>query len=119
MAHEPVERRQAPAGGRHLAVVTAEERPGPRGIDYKWVAAGVVTIGALMAILDQTVVNVALPTLEKDFNVPLTEVQWIVTAYSLALAAVIPLSGWLSDRHGTKRVLITSQILFVAGSMLC
>ena len=86
---------------------------------YKWIAAAVVLIGAVMTILDQTVVNVALPTLEKDFSASLTDIQWVVTGYSLALAAVIPMSGWLSDRLGPKRVFVTSQLLFTVGSALC
>jgi len=99
------------------APVAAPARQG--GIDYKWVAASVVVVGALMSILNQTVVNVALPTLETDFGVGLSQIQWVVTAYSLGLAAVIPLSGWLSDRYGTKRVFLVSQVLFVLASMLC
>ncbi|MDQ6771783.1 MAG: DHA2 family efflux MFS transporter permease subunit [Candidatus Dormibacteraeota bacterium] len=89
------------------------------GLNYKWVAGGVVMLGAIMVILDQTVVTVALPTLEADFNASLADVQWIITAYTLALAAVIPLTGWVADRFGTKRVFITSQALFVIGSALC
>ncbi|TMC11213.1 MAG: DHA2 family efflux MFS transporter permease subunit [Chloroflexi bacterium] len=88
-------------------------------LDYKWVASGVVMLGAVMVILDQTVVNVALPTLESDFGVSLSSVQWIVTGYTLALASVIPLAGWITDRYGSKRVFIVSQVLFVAGSVLC
>jgi EmrB/QacA subfamily drug resistance transporter len=88
-------------------------------LDYKWTAAGVVVVGALMSILNQTIVNVALPTLEADFGVSLTSIQWVVTAYALGLAAVIPLSGWLADRYGTKRVFMVSQILFTLSSMLC
>jgi EmrB/QacA subfamily drug resistance transporter len=84
-----------------------------------WIAAPVVLIGTVMTILDQTVVNVALPTLEKDFSATLTDIQWVVTAYSLALAGVIPMSGWLSDRFGAKWVFITSQVLFTVGSALC
>ncbi|HZV49560.1 MAG TPA: DHA2 family efflux MFS transporter permease subunit [Candidatus Dormibacteraeota bacterium] len=90
-----------------------------RGLEYKWIAAGVVLVGAIMAILDQTVVNVALPTLEKDFATSLTDIQWVVTAYALALAAVIPTSGWLTDRFGSKWVFFTSQALFTVGSALC
>ena len=89
------------------------------GLDYKWVASAVVMLGAVMVILDQTVVNVALPTLESDFGVSLSSVQWIVTGYTLALASVIPLAGWMTDRYGSKRVFITSQVLFVIGSVLC
>jgi len=92
---------------------------GRQGLDYKWIASGVVIVGALMSILNQTVVNVALPTLEADFNVSLTEIQWVVTAYALGLAAIIPLTGWLSDRYGTKRVFMVSQILFTLSSVLC
>lgn len=89
------------------------------GLDYKWIAASVVVVGALLSILNQTVVNVALPTLETDFRVSLGEIQWVVTGYALGLAAVIPLSGWLSDRYGTKRVFLVSQVLFTLASMLC
>ena len=89
------------------------------GRHYKFIAAGVVMIGAIMVILDQTVVIVAIPTLERDFKATLADVQWIITAYTLALAAVIPLTGWLTDRYGTKRIFVISQILFVIGSMLC
>jgi EmrB/QacA subfamily drug resistance transporter len=97
----------------------AQVRAGRRGIEYKWQAGFVVIVGAIMVILDQTVVNVALPTLESDFKVTLADVQWIVTAYALALASVIPLTGWLTDRYGTKRVLVVSQVLFTMGSVLC
>ena len=97
----------------------AQVGTGRRGIEYKWQAGFVVIVGAIMVILDQTVVNVALPTLETDFKVSLADVQWIVTAYALALAAVIPLTGWLTDRYGTKRVFVISQVLFTCGSVLC
>ena len=86
---------------------------------YMWIAASVLLLGTVMTILDQTVVNVALPTLEKDFNASLSDIQWVITAYSLALAAVIPTSGWLAERFGAKRVFIISEVLFTIGSALC
>ncbi len=86
---------------------------------YMWTAAAVLLLGTVMTILDQTVVNVALSTLEKDFNATLSDIQWVVTAYSLSLAAVIPMSGWLADRFGAKRVFIISEVLFTVGSALC
>src|SRR5215472_13505475 len=95
------------------------EAAGRRRVDYKWVAASVVVVGALMSILNQTVVTVALPTLERDFGVSLIDIQWVITGYSLGLAAVIPLTGWLADRYGTKRVFLTSQVLFTLASVLC
>ena len=72
-----------------------------------------------MAILDNTVVNVALPTLERVFNVDLELLLWVVTGYILAQAAVIPLSGWLADGFGGKIVYLTAMATFVTGSTLC
>jgi EmrB/QacA subfamily drug resistance transporter len=80
--------------------------------------ASVVVLGAIMSILDVTVVNVAINTLAKDFNTTLTTIQWVATGYTLALATVIPLTGWAADRFGTKRLYMTSIALFVCGSML-
>ncbi|MCW2750519.1 MAG: transporter [Aeromicrobium sp.] len=82
--------------------------------------AGVVVLGMIMSILDITVVNVALPTFQKEFNVSsYATAAWAVTAYTLALATVIPLTGWAADRFGTKRLFITALVLFTAGSVLC
>ncbi len=80
--------------------------------------AGTVVLGVIMSILDVTVVNVALQTLSKEFDAPLTTVQWVATGYTLALATVIPLTGWAADRFGTKRLYMTSIVLFLAGSVL-
>ncbi len=91
----------------------------PDNSNYKWIAAAVVMVGAIMSILDQTVVNIALPSLERDFHTSLTDIQWVVTGYALGLAAVIPTSGWLADRFGTKRVFLISQIGFTAASAIC
>ena len=86
--------------------------------------AGVVVLGAIMSILDVTVVNVALPTFQtelSDNGEPLaySTVAWTATAYMLALAAVIPLTGWAADRFGTKRLYMTAIALFTIGSLLC
>src|SRR3954469_1959746 len=80
--------------------------------------ASVVVLGAIMSILDTTVVNVAINTLARDFHTSLTTIQWIATGYTLALATVIPLSGWAADRFGTKRLYMLSIALFIAGSAL-
>jgi EmrB/QacA subfamily drug resistance transporter len=78
-----------------------------------------IILGTFMVILDSTVVNVALPTLGRVLHTDLAVLQWVITAYMLAQAAVIPLSGWLSDRFGAKRVYLTSLILFTLGSAVC
>ena len=83
------------------------------------IVASVVLLGAVMSILDTTVVNVAINRLAIDFNASLTTIQWVVTGYTLALAAVIPVTGWAADRFGTKRIYLTSLALFMLGSILC
>jgi len=80
--------------------------------------AWVVVLGAIMSILDVTVVNVAINTLAREFETTLPTIQWVATGYTLALATVIPLTGWAADRFGTKRLYLMSISLFVAGSVL-
>ena len=81
--------------------------------------AGVVVLSAIMSILDVTVVSVAIPTFEHVFETTYALAAWSMTGYTLALATVIPLTGWAADRFGTKRLFITALVLFVAGSVLC
>jgi EmrB/QacA subfamily drug resistance transporter len=86
---------------------------------HVWVIAGVVILGMIMSILDTTIVNVALHSLHKDLGNPISQIQWVVTGYLLALAAVIPVTGWAARRYGAKRVYLTSLVLFTAGSAAC
>jgi EmrB/QacA subfamily drug resistance transporter len=79
----------------------------------------VVVIGAIMSILDATIVNVALQTLRSDLGVSLATIQWVSTGYLLALAAVIPLTGWMAERFGPRRVWMVAVASFVATSVLC
>ncbi len=78
----------------------------------------VVVLGAVMSILDATIVAVALRTLSHDFRVDVSTIQWVTTGYLLALAIVIPVSGWAIHRVGAKTVYLTSLSLFVLGSAL-
>jgi EmrB/QacA subfamily drug resistance transporter len=86
---------------------------------YVWIISGVAMLGAVMSILDTTIVNVALDTLGRQLHTGLSQIQWVVTGYLLSLAAVIPVTGWISRRVGARRVFVTSVILFTAGSALC
>ncbi|HUZ10928.1 MAG TPA: DHA2 family efflux MFS transporter permease subunit [Acidimicrobiales bacterium] len=79
----------------------------------------VVILGSIMSLLDTTIVNVAIETLSRDFHSPLATIQWVTTGYLLALAIVIPLSGWLIERFGTKEMWMVSLALFTLGSVLC
>ena len=89
------------------------------GLDRRLLmVSSVVVLGAIMSILDVTVVNVAINTLARDFDTDLSTIQWVATGYTLALATVIPITGWAADRFGTKRLYLVSIFLFVVGSAL-
>ncbi|MGW4364033.1 DHA2 family efflux MFS transporter permease subunit [Nocardia takedensis] len=81
--------------------------------------AGVVVLGAIMSILDITVVTVAIPTFQVEFDTSYAIAAWTMTGYTLALATVIPLTGWAADRFGTKRLYMAALTFFVLGSLLC
>src|SRR5438552_7557443 len=82
------------------------------------VLAGVVILGTSMTVLDLTIVNVAIPTLGSDLHTSISTIQWLLTGYMLAFASVIPLTGWATERFGTKRVWLVALVLFTTGSML-
>jgi EmrB/QacA subfamily drug resistance transporter len=100
--------------------MTASENPDSDRIDaFVWRISAVVIVGSIMSILDTTIVNVALDTLGRELHSSISSIQWVVTGYMLALAAVIPVTGWAARRFGAKPVYIVSLVLFVAGSALC
>lgn len=88
-----------------------------RRIEYKYVVAAVLVSALFLDILDTTIVNVALPTLGREFGAGSTE--WVVVGYTLSLAVFIPASGWLSDRVGTKSVFLFAFAMFLGASALC
>ncbi|MEN3284631.1 MAG: hypothetical protein V7607_5771 [Solirubrobacteraceae bacterium] len=79
----------------------------------------VVVLGAIMSILDTTIVNVALDTLGGRLHTSLSTIQWVTTGYMLALSMVIPLTGWSAGRFGIKRMWMVSLVMFLGGSALC
>src|SRR5688500_4632352 len=104
----------------HSDSVSATPSRNGAGLDRDlMLVAAVVVLGALMSILDVTVVNVAINTLAEEFDTELTTIQWVATGYTLALATVIPITGWAADRFGTKRLYMISLALFTLGSVLC
>lgn len=90
-----------------------------RDSSYKWLALGVVIIGTFMAILDTSIVNVAIPKMMNVFGVSTEEIQWVLTAYMLTMGSVIPLTGYLGDTFGVKKVYIWALAAFTIGSALC
>ncbi|HEY7270026.1 MAG TPA: MDR family MFS transporter [Dehalococcoidia bacterium] len=87
--------------------------------DPRWLALSVTTIGSFMSILDSTIVNIALPSILKDFHSNLSNGQLVLTVYLLSLAIVIPVSGFLADRVGMKRLYMLTLFGFTASSALC
>lgn len=88
-------------------------------IDPK-IAVCVVFVAALfMSIMDGTIVNVALPSLGRQLGASATSVDAVVVSYLVSLAVVIPASGWLGDRFGTKKIFISALALFSIASALC
>ncbi len=101
-----------PAGSGSLPVVVLG-----RTLPYKYVVAIVYVVALFLDILDVTIVNVAIPALGREFATE--NAEWIVLGYTLSLAVWIPVSGWLGDRFGTKRVFLFAFGAFVIGSLLC
>ena len=85
----------------------------------KWVVAGTVLIGTVMAVLDSSIVNVALPPMSGSLGATIEEITWVVTGYILATVLVMPITGMLSARFGRKNFYLACVVLFTAASMAC
>jgi DHA2 family multidrug resistance protein len=76
-------------------------------------------LGTFMAVLDATIVNVGLPKIMASFGVGIDKIEWVITAYMLSMAVMLPTSGWLADKFGYKRLYFLGLFLFTLGSLLC
>jgi EmrB/QacA subfamily drug resistance transporter len=92
-------------------IFTAENR--------KWWTLAAVGVGLFMLMLDNTVVNVALPSIERDLDARLSELEWIVTGYALTFAALMLTGGKLADLLGRRRIFIAGLAVFTASSLAC
>ncbi len=86
---------------------------------YRWWVLANVMIGTFMAVLDATIVDVSLSKIMASFGITVDKVEWIVTAYMLVLAVMLPTSGWIADHFGYKRTYFSALFLFTLGSFLC
>ena len=91
----------------------------PQSNNYKWWLLANVMIGTFMAVLDATIVNVGLPKIMASFGVGISKIEWVLTAYMLAMAVMLPTAAWLADRFGFKRMYFWGLLLFTFGSFLC
>lgn len=80
---------------------------------------GIILIGVFMSILDTSIVNVAIPTMESELKANTDQIQWVITAYVLAIGVLIPISGWMTDKFGAKRLFLFALSTFTIGSALC
>ncbi len=85
----------------------------------KWLVAVSIAFGSLMASIDSSIVNVALPNIRGELGASIQEITWISTAYMIAMVLVMPLTGFLGGFFGQKRVYLLSMVLFIIGSALC
>src|SRR5207302_4127147 len=85
----------------------------------KWWTLGAVCIGTFMLLLDITIVNVALPSIQTDLGSSFADLQWVVDAYALTLAALLLTGGALADMYGRRRLYTIGLVIFSLASLLC
>ena len=96
----------------------ARDLPNPDAT-HKWLVAGSVLTATIMAVLDASIVNVALPSMRGTLGATVEEITWVITGYILAQVILMPITGMLSQRYGRKNVFIFSVAMFTIASMLC
>ena len=107
----PHARRAAPSGGRVL-----RPRRSEAGHDRRWLTLAVLCVSLLVIVIDNTIVNVALPTLQRDLGTSITGLQWVVDAYTLVFAGLLLTFGALGDRFGRKGALTVGLVIFGVAS---
>src|SRR2546422_10013127 len=96
-----------------------DSRPSPRTGDSRWLALVILCTGFLMIVLDQTIVNVALPSIKNDLGFSQAGLAWVVNAYLIAYGGLLLLAGRLGDLLGRKRVYLVGLTIFTGASVLC
>jgi len=105
----------------HLDSIPAHARPAHRagGDHRKWWTLGAVGVGLFMIMIDNTVVNVALPTMQRELGLSLEQLEWVVSGYALTFAAFMLTGGTLADRLGRRRIFVAGLAIFTVASLLC
>ncbi len=102
----------------HTAAATTTDAE-PSGRDPKWWTLVAVCLGVFILLLDITIVNVALVNIQKDLDASLSDLQWVIDAYALSLAALLLTAGSLADLYGRRLVFVIGTVLFLVGSVAC
>jgi EmrB/QacA subfamily drug resistance transporter len=106
------------AGGDHMVQQVGETAEAPTR-DPKWWTLTAVCLGVFMLLLDITIVNVALPDIQRQLDASLSDLQWVIDAYALSLAALLLTAGSLADLFGRRRVFVIGVVIFTVGSVAC
>src|SRR4029079_4701132 len=85
----------------------------------KWWSLGAVSIGLFMIMLDNTIVNVALPTIQSSLHLDISELEWVVTGYALTFGSCMLTGGKLADLLGRRRIFVIGLVIFTASSLAC
>src|SRR6188472_2318255 len=107
-----------PGRGEHMVQQIGENAQAPTR-DPKWWTLTAVCIGVFMLLLDITIVNVALPDIQRQLDASLSDLQWVIDAYALSLAALLLTAGSLADLFGRRRVFVIGVVIFTVGSVAC
>ncbi|CEH31511.1 DHA2 family efflux MFS transporter permease subunit [Aneurinibacillus migulanus] len=102
-----------------VSATTASTSPPAESSGYRWLALIAVIVGAFVAILNNSLINVALPKLTNVFGSTTDRIQWVLTGYMLASGVIIPISGYMGDRLGYKKFFIISLGVFTLGTLFC
>lgn len=105
---------QRETGTKSRAPFISPDRP-----SYKWWMAGTVMLGAFLVVVSGATINVALPQMMTAFGMNLDEIQWVITAYMIASAVLIPTVGWLGHRFGNRHLFLACLLVFIGSSALC
>ena len=117
----PARGRRASSAGRRTPTVNLPDRPGPyvRADGRKWWTLVAVCVATFMLLLDITIVNVALPDIERSLDASFSDLQWVIDAYALTLAALLLTGGSLADLFGRRLIFVIGLAVFTAASLLC
>src|SRR5438132_3201560 len=113
MATATIPRESAPGPEQPVSVAPEREPP------HKWLIAGSVMIGTIMAVLDTSIVNVALADMSGTLGATIEQITWVVTGYMLANVLIMPIIGMLATRFGRKNLYLASLAIFTLASLLC
>ena len=94
-------------------------RPSSRAGTNKWAIAAAVATGALLEVVDTSIVNVALTEMQNSLGATLSQVSWVVSSYAVANVIILPMTAWLGERFGKKRYFVFSLVAFTIASVLC